>query len=136
MPRESRRRAAFVFTATNYLRDTDHPLVQNSLVGFDTVADFDSTLIRRAKTAVTFPDMVEFAATLEVRPFVQLLEELPEIAKLSHTKFSVVSNVLRRRFRQEQPIDQEQLRVFGMEIAGRMIDRDLAERVRSIFEED
>ncbi len=100
-----------------------------------TVADFDSTLIRRAKNAVTFPDMVEFATTLEVRPFVQLLEELPEIAKLSHTKFSVVSNVLRRRFKQEQPIDQEQLKVFGMEIAGRMFDADLADRVRSIFED-
>ncbi len=99
------------------------------------MADFDSTLIRRAKTAVTFPEMVEFAATLEVRPFVQLLEELPEIAKLSHTKFSVVSNVLRRRFKLEQPIDQEQLKIFGHEIAGRMFDPDLADRVRSIFED-
>ena len=99
------------------------------------MGDFDSTLIRRAKTAVTFPEMVEFATTLEVRPFVQLLEELPEIAKLSHTKFSVVSNVLRRRFRQEQPVDQAQLKVFGMEIAGRMLDHDLAARVRSIFED-
>ncbi len=99
------------------------------------MADFDSTLIRRAKTAVTFPDMVEFAATLEVRPFVQLLEELPEIAKLSHTKFSAASNVLRRRFKQEQPIDQEQLKVSGHEIAGRIFDNDLANRVRSIFED-
>ena len=101
----------------------------------ETVGDYDSTLIRRAKTAVTFPEMVEFAATLEVRPFIQLLEELPEIAKVSHTKFSVVSNVLRRRFRGEQPVDQLQLKVFGQEIADRIPDRELADRVRSIFED-
>ncbi|HSP35707.1 MAG TPA: hypothetical protein VLU46_15450 [Thermoanaerobaculia bacterium] len=99
------------------------------------MGDFDSTLIRRAKTAVTFPEMVEFASTLEVRPFVQLLEELPELAKLSHTKFSVASNVLRRRFRNENPVDQMQLKVFGEEIAERILDRVLSERVRSIFED-
>ncbi len=84
---------------------------------------------------MTFPEMVEFASTLEVRPFVQLLEELPELAKLSHTKFSVASNVLRRRFRNEDPVDQLQLKVFGMEIADRIPERELADRVRSIFDD-
>lgn len=100
----------------------------------DELADYDSTLIRLGRTAVTFPEMVEFAETLEVRPFVQLLEELPELAKLSETKFSVASNVLRRRFRNETPVDQLQLRTIGLEIADRMGDGLFADRVRSIFE--
>ncbi|MGZ8796611.1 MAG: hypothetical protein ACXW2Q_09980 [Thermoanaerobaculia bacterium] len=98
------------------------------------MGDFDSTLIRRARKAVTFPDMVEFAATLELRPIAQLLEELPELAKLSAAKFDVATNVLRRRFRHESPVDQEQLRIFGFEIAGRISDNASADRIRHIFE--
>jgi hypothetical protein len=94
------------------------------------VGDFDSTLIRRARKAVTFPDMVEFAATLELRPIAQLLE----LAKLSAAKFDVATNVLRRRFRHELPVDQEQLRIFGSEIAERMSDNASANRIRHIFE--
>ena len=99
------------------------------------VIDFDSTLIRRGRKAVTFPEMVEFAATLESRPLVKLLEELPEIARLSDAKFTVATNVLRRRFRGETPIDQLQLRTFGNEIAARVLDTAIADRIRSIFAE-
>ena len=98
------------------------------------VSDSDSTLLRRGKNAVTFPEMVEFAATLELRPLAQLLEELPELARLSEAKFSVASNVLKRRFRGEAPVDQLQLRTFGNEIADRVPERAIADRIRSIFE--
>ena len=95
--------------------------------------DLDSTLIRRGRKAVTFPEMVEFAATLESRPIVKLLEELPDLARLSEAKFSVASNVLRRRFRGETPIDQQQLKAFGYEVAARVFDPGVADRIRSIF---
>src|SRR6476469_2881062 len=97
------------------------------------MSDFDSTLIRRGRKAVTFPEMVEFAATLETRPIVKLLEELPDLARLSDAKFSVASNILRRRFRGEAPIDQQQLKAFGYEVAARVFDPDVADRIRSIF---
>ena len=97
------------------------------------VKDLDSTLIRRGRKAVTFNEMVEFAATVETRPIIKLLEELPDLARLSEAKFSVASNVLRRRFRGEAPIDQKQLKAFGYEIAARVFDADVADRIRSIF---
>lgn len=96
--------------------------------------ELDSTLIRRGRSAVTFPDMVEFAETLERRPLVQLLFELPGIAALSETKFSVAANILKRRFRNESPVDQSQLRIFGEEIAADTKDSALAARIRSIFD--
>lgn len=98
------------------------------------MADFDSTLIRSARGAVTFSDMVEFAEKLERRPLAQLLEELPELAKLSTAKFDVATNVLRRRFRSETAVDQEQLRTFGDEIAERAGESTVARRIRGIFE--
>jgi hypothetical protein len=97
------------------------------------VKEFDSTLIRRGRRAVTFPEMVEFAATLETRPIIKLLEELPDLARLSEAKFSVASSVLRRRFRGETPVDQQQLKAFGYEIAARVFDASVADRIRSIF---
>jgi hypothetical protein len=98
------------------------------------VADFDSTLLRSARNAVTFTDMRQFASTLESRPILQLLEELPEIAKLSNAKFDVATSVLRKRFRNELPIDQLQLRTIGLEIADRTPDAAVAERIRTIFD--
>ncbi len=100
------------------------------------LGDSDSTLLRRGRKAVTFPEMVEFAATVELRPIAQLLEELPDLARLSEAKFSIASNVLRRRFRNEAPVDQEQLRTFGFEIADRVEDVEIAGRIRSIFDAD
>ena len=75
-----------------------------------------------------------FASTLESRPILQLLEELPEIARLSDAKFDVATSVLRRRFRSELPIDQLQLRMIGMEIADRTPDKAVAARIRTIFD--
>jgi hypothetical protein len=104
------------------------------MVSGSTVADFDSTLIRRGRKAVTFPEMAEFAATLEERPISQLLEELPEIARLSTAKFDMATTILRRRFSHESPVDQLQLRTFGYEIAERVDDTNVGRRIRKIFE--
>ena len=97
------------------------------------MGDFDSTLIRSARGAVTFSDMVEFAEKLENRSLAQLLEELPELARLSTAKFDVATSVLRRRFRGESPVDQAQLRTFGNEIAERAGETTVARRIRAIF---
>ena len=97
-------------------------------------SDPDSTLVRRGQNALSYSDMVAFAETVETRPISKLLEELPGIAQLSDTKFTIASNVLRQRFRGESPIDQLQLRVIAEEIAGGVPDRDLAQRIRGIFD--
>ena len=95
--------------------------------------DLDSTLIRRARSAVTMEEMAVFVKTLEQRPVCTLLEELPEIARLSDTKFSLALTTLRRRFRGEAPMDQLQLRATAWEIAKGVDDRNTADRIRGIF---
>lgn len=95
--------------------------------------DFKSTLIRQGENATTFRDMVAFAASVETRPLDKLLQELPELGKLSDTKFQLASQVLRRRFRKESDADQRQLQTYADEVAGSVSDPELSERIRSIF---
>lgn len=95
--------------------------------------DLDSTLIRRGRSAVTLSELTVFVKTLEERPVSMLLEELPEIARLSDTKFSLALSTLRRRFRGEPPADQLQLRETAREIAGGIADCYVADRIREIF---
>ena len=93
----------------------------------------DSTLIRRGRSSVTLTEIIAFAKVLEQRPLIKLLDELPELAQLSDTKFSLAVTTLRRRFRGEAPADQLQLRETANEIAGGIRDRAVAERIREIF---
>jgi hypothetical protein len=95
--------------------------------------DADSTLIRRGRTAVTMTELAAFVKTLEERPVGTLLAELPELAQLSDTKFSLALTTLRRRFRGETPVDQLQLRATAWEIARDVSDRNTADRIRSLF---
>lgn len=56
---------------------TPGPLVAGSIAMPD--LEFDSTLIRHGRDAVTYTDMREFARDLETRPIVKLLDEIPAI---------------------------------------------------------
>jgi len=95
--------------------------------------DFDSTLIRRGRSALSVSEMVTFVETLEARPLIKLLEELPELARLSDAKFVLATKTLRRRFRGEAVADQVQLRVAANEIADAIPDPETASRVRGLF---
>ena len=94
---------------------------------------FDSTLIRRGKSALSVSEMVAFVDTLEARPLLKLLEELPELARLSEAKFTLATKTLRRRFRGESIVDQMQLRIMANEVAQTMADTEAAARVRALF---
>lgn len=93
----------------------------------------NSTLIRRAVSAVTYTEMVTFVRTLEERPVMKLLDELPELARLSETKFDLAMKTLRRRFHGHPPIEQVQLQVYANEVAECIEEPEVAQRVRSIF---
>ena len=95
--------------------------------------EFDSTLVRRGRSSVTLTEIIAFAKALEERPLAILLDELPEIARLSDTKFSLAIATLRRRFRGEMPADQMQLRVTAFEIARGVRDHAVAQRIRELF---
>jgi len=70
---------------------------------------------------------------VEVRPLTKLLEELPDLARLSEGKFSLAVSVLRRRFRKELQVNRDQLQVFGEEIALSVEDSAIADKIRTIF---
>jgi len=94
--------------------------------------DFDSTLIRRGVRAATFPEMAQFAETIEDRPLDKLLTELPALASLSELKFTLARQVIRRRSRTLSEVDREQLEVLACEIA-ETTPSELAQRIRGIF---
>ncbi|HEX6179528.1 MAG TPA: hypothetical protein VF057_14285 [Thermoanaerobaculia bacterium] len=95
--------------------------------------EFDSTLVKRGRKASTFADMVAFAQSVHERPFERLLEELPQLARLSDTKFNLATRVLRRRFEAESEATQMQLREFGEKVAS-LSTPWVATRIRAIFE--
>lgn len=96
------------------------------------VTDPDSTLIRRGVSAATLSDMADFVETLRQRPLDKLLGELPGLAALSQTKFSLARQVIRRRARTLQRPDFEQLRVMAFEVA-EGAGNEVGERIRSMF---
>ena len=93
----------------------------------------DSTLIRRGRSALSVSEMVTFVDMLEARPLIKLLEELPELARLSEAKFQLATKTLRRRFRGESIIDQIQLRIVANEVAQAIDNAETAARVRGLF---
>ena len=97
------------------------------------VPDFDSTLIRRGVSAATLTDMADFVETIRERPLDKLLGELPALANLSQTKFSLARQVIRRRAKTLQRPDFEQLRVMAYEVADDAGGEEVAERIRSLF---
>ncbi len=94
--------------------------------------DPDSTLIRRGVTAATFSDMADFVETIQHRPLDKLLTELPALAELSPTKFSLARHAFRRRARALDRPDYEQLRVMAYEVA-EDAGAEVGERIRSLF---
>ena len=109
-----------------------HGLLQGRAVE-ERTDPFDSTLIRRGKNALSVSEMVAFVDTLEARPLIKLLEELPELARLSEAKFTLATKTLRRRFRGESIVDQMQLRIMANEVAQTIQDGEAAARVRALF---
>ena len=101
-----------------------------------TSEDFDSTLVRRGRSASTFADMVEFTQSVHAREFTLLLQELPDLARLSDTKFNLATKVLRRRFQTEEGPKQAELRSLGAAIAQDVTSPWIAGRIRSIFDVD
>ena len=95
--------------------------------------DSDSTLIRRGRAALSVSEMVAFVDMLEARPLLKLLEELPDLARLSDAKFALAMKTLRRRFRGESLVDQMQLRIVANDIAQAIPDAHAAARVRGVF---
>lgn len=79
--------------------------------------DLDSTLVRRGNDASTYTEMAAFAQSIENRPLEKLLADLPGLAQLSETKFSLARQIIRRRARELAQADLEQLRTLAVEIA-------------------
>ena len=97
------------------------------------IDDADSTLIRRGRRASSLSDMVEFAKSVHERPLAKVVEELPQIARLSDTKFHVATKILRQRFDTQSAEEKRVLRRIGDDIADSVSSEWVADRIRSIF---
>ena len=126
------RRAALVFNRLS-LRPWPIDCFRDGVMERTADLDFDSTLIRRGRNALSMSEMVQFVETLEARPLIKLMEELPELARLSEAKFTLAMKTLRRRFRGESVPNQMQLRVLANEIADSVRDLEASRRVRALF---
>ena len=94
--------------------------------------DFDSTLIRRGVSAATFTDMADFVDSIQERPLDKLLNELPGLARLSQTKFSLARQAIRRRAKSLDRPDLEQLRLIAFEVADDA-GEEVGARIRAMF---
>ncbi|HYU24538.1 MAG TPA: hypothetical protein VEO74_05005 [Thermoanaerobaculia bacterium] len=94
--------------------------------------EFDTTLVRRAENATTFTDMEDFVGDVEARPLDKLLGDLNGLVRLPDTKFELARLVLRRRLRELDEVEREQLRTFAEEVAERA-EAEAADRIRSVF---
>jgi hypothetical protein len=65
--------------------------------------DSGSTLVRSAKSALTFTEMAAFVHELEARAPARLLQDLPGLMALPEAKYGLVVMVLRRKTRPEGP---------------------------------
>ena len=92
----------------------------------------DSTLIRRGVSASTFTEIEQFVETIEERPLDKLLSELPGIAGFSGAKFDLARQVVRRRAKQLDAVERDQLRVLANEIAS-TTSESIGDRIRGIF---
>ena len=100
------------------------------------IEDVDSTLIRRGRQASSLSDMVEFAKSVHERPLAKVVEELPQIARLSDTKFNVATKILRQRFDAQSSEEKSVLRRIGQDIADSVSSDWVADRIRSIFKSE
>lgn len=77
-------------------------------------------------------ELEDFVESMQHRPLDKLLAELPGLAALSDTKFSLARQVIRRRAKTLQRADFEQLRVMAFEVAD-VAALEIGDRIRSLF---
>jgi hypothetical protein len=65
--------------------------------------DSSSTLVHRAKSALTFSEMATFVHDIEARPLVRLLSDLPGLMVLPDLKYQLVVMVLRKKVKDGSP---------------------------------
>ena len=94
--------------------------------------ELDTTLVLQGAHATTFSEMEDFADNVETRPLDKLLGDLNGLVRLTDLKFELARLVLRRRLRELDDVEREQLRIFAEEVASGA-DAEAAERIRSVF---
>jgi len=94
--------------------------------------ELDTTLVLQGAHATTFSEMEDFADNVETRPLDKLLGDLNGLVRLTDLKFELARLVLRRRLRELDEVEREQLRIFAEEVASGA-DAEAAERIRSVF---
>ncbi|HET7433623.1 MAG TPA: hypothetical protein VFN10_02805 [Thermoanaerobaculia bacterium] len=93
-----------------------------------------SSVVIRAIDARTFTQMESFVKDLESRPIDRLLRDLPELAKLSDTKVSLVSYVLAGKYRASETNDKHKIKDSMTGWIAAVTDDEVRERISAMLE--
>lgn len=92
-----------------------------------------SSVVIRGLDATTFEQMEDFVDDLQQRPLDRLLQDLPRLARLSSTKFALVSYVMKRKFEAAAPVERERMRET-ISAATTGVEDDARERLVRLLE--
>lgn len=91
-------------------------------------ADFRSDV-----QSTTISELTRFVAKMGIRPLDGLLNDLPNFAHFSNSKFDLALSVLRRRIRDLPAAERQQLRMHAEGVAART-ESGVAQRIRALFD--
>jgi hypothetical protein len=93
-----------------------------------------SSVVIRGMDATTFEQMEAFVDDLQQRPLERLLKDLPRLARLSSTKFALVSYVIKRKFDSAPTQEREAMRASIQTSAAAEPDEGTRERLGKLME--
>jgi hypothetical protein len=93
-----------------------------------------SSVVIRGLDATTFEQMEDFVDDLQQRPLDRLLRDLPRLARLSSTKFALVSYVMKRKFEGADATERERIRDQVTSVTSTEPEPDPRERLERLLE--
>lgn len=96
--------------------------------------ELSSSVVIRGLDATTFAQMEHFVDDLEAQPLDRLLRDLPKLARLSTTKFALVSYVIAGKFKNAPEGEKKVIRNSVQNAVAAELDAETRKRLGKILE--